>query len=300
MTPLGTQCGDTPLPTPLSRPSSSSQAAHQTQQKNYDPNLSLDEFCARYTSEDNSSFSEIVNNANKLKRLKYVWAFESSNQQNAKLLEATTQREKLIEMISKMAEGEEGVGLIEGMSGRPGERKMVDNVVTRQERLGIEASQRATPKLLLDRPDSEDLGTSKQPRGAKPVTNIDVQVSAKTQPVKNPNAWHHVTRNALMFGPDANLLAHEKPAPPPFPAAPLVALGGPQGINYANTRMTADDPIDELLRHAQSSSRRSMTTLSPTRSHIAAAINGTPCESLLPISSSVGPSPCPEISNYLT
>ncbi|KAH9825036.1 nuclear protein DGCR14, partial [Melampsora americana] len=287
MTPLGTQCGDTPIATPISF---SSHEQSSSKLKNYDSNLSLDDFCARYTSEDNSSFSEILNNANQLKRLKYTWAFESSNKQNAKLLEATQKREQLIELISKMTEGGKGVGLIEGMSGKPGERKMIENVITKDERLAIEAEDRDSIKLILDTPNStsnpttDNQLTSSDPdhearrsKGkGRAVTAIDLAVAPNAQPVKNPNAWPHVTRNALMFAPDANISSHQSMPPPPFPAAPTVSLGGPKGINYANTRMSNDDLIGDALKHVKSSSRMSMTTLSPTRSHIAAAINGTP------------------------
>ncbi|KAG0150220.1 hypothetical protein CROQUDRAFT_58426 [Cronartium quercuum f. sp. fusiforme G11] len=288
MTPLGTQCGDTPLPTPISRHPQNHSS--EPPQKNYDPNLSLDDFCARYTSEDNSSFSEILNNANQLKRLKYTWAFDSSSKQNAKLLEATLKREHLIELISKMTKGGQGVGLIEGMSGKPGERKMVENVVTKEERLAIEASEVEALKMILNKPDSDvasgsdtldinpeqpsNLDSQNKGKG-RAVTNIDSAVAPNAQPIRNPNAWPHVTRNALMFAPDANIAPHQVAQPPPFPAPPSVSLGGPKGINYANTRMSKNDLIEEVLKQAKSSSHQSTTTLSPTRSHIAAAINGT-------------------------
>ncbi|PLW54720.1 hypothetical protein PCANC_11691 [Puccinia coronata f. sp. avenae] len=249
---------------------------HQpTPPKPYHESLSLDQFCSQYTSEDNSSFSEILNNANRLKRIKYAWAFDSSSKHNSRLLESTLKREHLIQMIGKMSEGGHGVGLIEGISGKPGERKMVENVVTAEERLAIQAGQE--PKLITGNTHNVKPDDS-YPQNLKPgksVTAIDVTTDRHQQPIKNPDAWPHVTRNALMFAPDANTSSHQPAKPPPFPAKPPVLPGDPKSINHASTRMVNDDFLEESLKRSRApSSRHSLSSLSPSRSQIAAVMNG--------------------------
>jgi len=44
-------------------------------------NVSLDKFLARHTSEDNVSFSEIVAEAEKKRRLKHAWLYEKVDEQ---------------------------------------------------------------------------------------------------------------------------------------------------------------------------------------------------------------------------
>ncbi|KNZ56165.1 hypothetical protein VP01_2480g6 [Puccinia sorghi] len=212
-TPIVTQSGTpgrTPLratpslqtPTPATpqheaaqEPIGASEDVQPTVSKSYDESLSLDEFCSRYTSQDNSSFSEILNNANQLKRIKYAWAFDSSSKHNSRLLESTLKREHLIGMIGKMSQGGHGIGLIEGIPGKPGERKMVENVVTTEERLAIQAGHEP-PKLITDRrpnPTQAHNFTS-----GKSLTAIDLVANRHEQPIKNPDSWPHVTRNALI------------------------------------------------------------------------------------------------------
>jgi len=43
--------------------------------------VSLDKFLARHTSEDNVSFSEIVAEAEKKRRLKHAWLYEKVDEQ---------------------------------------------------------------------------------------------------------------------------------------------------------------------------------------------------------------------------
>ncbi|CAH7669903.1 nuclear protein Es2-domain-containing protein [Phakopsora pachyrhizi] len=288
-TPLGFKSG---LDTPASMKSNDSRLLNpiltssmnsKTKKKSYDESLSLDEFCSRYTSEDNSSFSEILNNANRIKRMKYSWAFDSSSKHNNKLLESTLKREHLISLIGKMTEGGKGVGIIEGISGKPGERKMVENVLTREERLAIEASSNDVPKLITQsdeilkplRASSSDGVKSTNLKG-KSVSVLDDLTDPESQPIKNPESWHHETRNALMFAPDANSSTNQLAKPPPFPASSPVILGDPKSINYSSTRMVSDDVFADTLRKSKSMSQMSTTTASPTRSQIKAAITGTP------------------------
>ncbi|MBW0472951.1 hypothetical protein O181_012666 [Austropuccinia psidii MF-1] len=280
MTPLGsTKFADTPISTPgpsnshLIDPINSSRPSKRPYES-----LSLDEFCARYTSEDNSSFSEILNNANRLKRLKYSWAFDSSAKHNARLLESTLKREHLIMLIGKMSTGGQGVGLLEGISGKPGERKMIENVITKEERLAIETTNQQN---LITQNDTPSMAQSSHSspiiqENRKSVTAIDLASDPRLQPINNTESWPHVTRNALMFTPDANVSSHQPAQLPPFPANPPVILAEPKSINYASTRISNDDLLGNAVSKLKASSGHSTSTLSPTRSQIVNAINGTP------------------------
>ena len=56
----------------------------------YDKDLSLDTFQARYTSEDNSSFTQILNEENRVRKEKWAWAWQAQKrveQQQEKMIE---------------------------------------------------------------------------------------------------------------------------------------------------------------------------------------------------------------------
>ena len=89
--------GRTPLgytaETPLSHRSESGEP--QRKRPRYDGNMSLDEFQARYTSEDNSSFLQILDEENRTRKERYGWAWEAQRKMEA-------QRDKMIEQREKM------------------------------------------------------------------------------------------------------------------------------------------------------------------------------------------------------
>lgn len=61
----------------------------------YDINLNLDEFQARYTSEDNSSFTEILDEENRVRKEKWAWAWNAQKR-------VETQQTKMIENRERM------------------------------------------------------------------------------------------------------------------------------------------------------------------------------------------------------
>lgn len=61
----------------------------------YDTSLSLDEFQTRYTSEDNSSFTQILDQENTKRKENYTWAWEAQKRVEA-------QRERMIEARERM------------------------------------------------------------------------------------------------------------------------------------------------------------------------------------------------------
>lgn len=87
-TPYGTGPSDTPLRTPRGEP--------PAKRARYDTNLSLDGFQARYTSEDNSSFTQILDEENRRRKEKYGWAWDAQRrveQQRDRMIEG---RERLL------------------------------------------------------------------------------------------------------------------------------------------------------------------------------------------------------------
>jgi protein DGCR14 len=58
--------------------------------------MSLDDFQARYTSEDNSSFTEILDEENRARKEKYGWAWEAQRKVEAQRDRMIEQREKLL------------------------------------------------------------------------------------------------------------------------------------------------------------------------------------------------------------
>lgn len=90
-TPFGANGLETPLRTPHLRESDEP----PSKRPRYDKDLSLDTFQARYTSEDNSSFTQILDDENRLRKEKWSWAWDAQKR-------VENQRERLIEAREKM------------------------------------------------------------------------------------------------------------------------------------------------------------------------------------------------------
>lgn len=89
-TPYGTGPSDTPFRTPreVGEPAA--------KRPRYDTNMSLDSFQAKYTSEDNSSFTQIMHEENRQRRERWGWAWEAQRrveEQRGKMLEG---RERML------------------------------------------------------------------------------------------------------------------------------------------------------------------------------------------------------------
>ena len=121
----------------------------------YDPTLTLDEFQARYTSEDNASFAEIINQENAARRIKYAWAYRAEQTANDKARRALEAREKLVDLARRLAEGDSDIRLIEGAeAGRPGERLLIEG---RENLPGDRASIEFAKRRIVAAPSKERL-----------------------------------------------------------------------------------------------------------------------------------------------
>ncbi|PFH54584.1 hypothetical protein AMATHDRAFT_134745 [Amanita thiersii Skay4041] len=245
-TPFGYGPADTPLRTPRSEAPS--------KRPKYDTGLSLDEFQAKYTSEDNSSFTQILDEENKKRKELYGWAWEAQKK-------VDTQRERMLEAREKM--------LIEAPP-----------VTGMRERFRIEAPR---PIGLLTEGLTNSLPEWKQGEGdeqvecqvecpekgkevilTKTAEEIEVDVMAPKKDLRpaGVDGWKFKARNSLMFPPDAD-------ESPYYPSPATGTRPDPKIIKYGNTRLPEQE-------HSASTSRGASAPPSPTRSRIEAAITGTP------------------------
>lgn len=90
-TPGQTPYASSPSDTPYVHNADEEEDEPTAKRPRYDTTLSLDEFQARYTSEDNSSFTQILDEENKNRRERYGWAWDAQARVKAlrgKMLEA--------------------------------------------------------------------------------------------------------------------------------------------------------------------------------------------------------------------
>ncbi|THH20837.1 hypothetical protein EW146_g593 [Bondarzewia mesenterica] len=252
-TPSETPYGGGPSDTPLR---AEDDGGPPTKRAKFDAGLSLDAFQARYTSEDNSSFTQILDGENQRRRERYGWAWDAQRRVEA-------QRDRMVEGRERL--------LIEGpeAAARPGVR----------ERIRIEAPQ---PKGLIAGPEGED-GGNRDGEAGRTEKNLQVVVKGKGKeeeeegmvdvlaPKKDTrpagvDGWKFRARNAFMFSPDADVSPYD-------PSTSLVrsnAEPDPRVIKHSNTRLL------EQEEGSSTASRGLSVPLSPTRSRIDAAIAGTP------------------------
>ncbi|KAI0800928.1 nuclear protein Es2-domain-containing protein [Fomes fomentarius] len=210
----------------------------------YDADMSLDAFQAKYTSEDNSSFTQILEDENRQRKEKYGWAWDAQRR-------VEEQRERMLEGRERLLlEAPSGAGV--------------------KERFRIEAPQPAGLIEAALLPSGSDKGKEKDTSALVKVEKrnapdevVDVMAPTKDTRPAGVDGWKFRARNALMFPPDAdaspyNLLASQ---------AAEDAKAPPKVVKHTNTRLPEqDDKPDHSISAPPS----------PTRSRIDAAIQGTP------------------------
>ncbi|THH30066.1 hypothetical protein EUX98_g4122 [Antrodiella citrinella] len=273
-TPYAAGPSDTPLPT-----ASSSRGPPPAKRPRYDTDMSLDGFQARYTSEDNSSFTQILDEENRVRRERWSWAWEAQKrveEQRGKMIE---QREKLL------IEAPAGAGVREKfMIEAPVPRNLItlgseELDEDRDEEFEVERS-----LVLRSIPAEENEGDVMAPKKDKRSAGVDswkFKVCYIVHSDHVPLLTRTVqARNSLMFPPDADQSPYSV-KPSEATTDPKVV---PKVIKYPNTRL----PEQDDTHHNPSPSEPP----SPTRSRIDAAIAGTPCRSF------VLPLQCIQLNNY--
>ncbi|OSD03627.1 hypothetical protein PYCCODRAFT_1434538 [Trametes coccinea BRFM310] len=265
-TPYRAGPSDTPLRTPRG-----ADGEAPAKRARYDTDMSLDAFQARYTSEDNSSFTQILDAENRRRREKYGWAWEAQRR-------VEEQRGRMIESRERMliepqlgagvkerfrVEAATPAGLIEAAPAEP-------EVVYEKEEDEVEDLLDGTHKepATAEQADSKGKGKAKEESALVKVAKDDQEVVDVMAPKKDTrpagvDGWKFRARNALMFPPDADV----SPYHPPPVAKAEDAKGPPKAIKHTNTRLPEqDDKPDHSISAPPS----------PTRSRIDAAIAGTP------------------------
>ncbi|KAG8906189.1 hypothetical protein FRB99_007405 [Tulasnella sp. 403] len=261
---------DTPFRTPRQHPE-----PPPAKKPKYDPTLSLDQFQARYTSEDNASFTEILDDENRKRRENYAWAWNAQDRANSRSGNELEGREKLLLDGAPVA-----TGIVRRISGgdtkaitQHGERVASDQGVGTDNERGHTPDTGEIASSTAQNGTEDGGGVPSRQLILKDSSGSDALPPAAPEQNRRPagvHAWKFKTRNALMFPPDADLS-------PYHPQDPLDSSDGNiQGdraaptVVYANTRLPeqAEDEID--------GKNKSDTPPSPTRSRIAAAISGEP------------------------
>jgi protein DGCR14 len=225
----------------------------------YDTDMSLDGFQARYTSEDNSSFTQILNDENARRREKYGWAWDAQKRVEAQRTKAIEARERaLIEMPESAGVREKmrieapvPAGLITAQGEEVG-------TGTQQDAAGAEEGESGVGKEVVVVP------REKEKEDEDEV--VDVMAPKKDTRSAGVDGWAFRARNSLMFSPGADVSPYD-----PSSAKSTPAKGPPRIIKHGNTRLAEQD---ERL-----SSSRSEPP-SPTQSRVDNAIAGTPCTSI--------------------
>jgi protein DGCR14 len=253
-TPSETPYGIGPLDTPV--------VHHEptTKRPRYDTDMSLDAFQARYTSEDNASFTQILDEENVRRREKYGWAWDAQKRVEAQRAIALDVRERaLIEMPESAGVRERmkiEAPVPAGLITAHGEDEERGNAHQGEDDDGVESSNHQ--EVILRKADVDD--------GVE-----DVMAPKKDTRPAGVDGWAFRARNSLMFSPGADVSPYD---PSSSSAKNTATKGPPKTIKYGNTRLPKQD--DDALSSSQAASEPP----SPTQSRVDNAIAGTPCASL--------------------
>ncbi|KAG2353976.1 nuclear protein DGCR14 [Suillus spraguei] len=236
-TPYGAGPSETPLRTPRGEP--------VTKRSRYNTDMSLDNFQARYTSEDNASFTQIMDEENRKRKERWGWAWEAQKR-------VEDQRDRMIEARERMmieptqAPGVREKFLIEAPT--------VAGLITQSGELLKESEGESK--------DAKDDNKGMEVAIFSEDEPMDVMAPRKDTRPAGVDGWNFKARNSLMFSPDADMSPYHRTSK----AKASDDLGI---ITHVNTRLPEQDEGD-------SQSRAASAPPSPTRSRIDAAITGTP------------------------
>ncbi|EGN94710.1 hypothetical protein SERLA73DRAFT_187770 [Serpula lacrymans var. lacrymans S7.3] len=242
-TPYGL-ASETPLHTPRGEPPS--------KRTRYDTSMSLDSFQAKYTSEDNSSFTQILDEENRQRKERWGWAWAAQRR-------VEEQRERMLEGRERgLIEAPPAVGVRER---RLIDAPLVAGLITngQSEEAAQEETDQSTSQVAVIEKKLEMIT-----KGDDEKEPLDVMAPKKDTRSAGVDGWKFKTRNSLMFSPDADI------APYTVSDSNTIskkAQENPGVIKHGNTRLPEED---------ESRPRGLSAPPSPTHSRVAAAITGTP------------------------
>ncbi|KAI0271332.1 nuclear protein DGCR14 [Gloeopeniophorella convolvens] len=248
-TPSETPYGGGPSDTPL-------RSGPPAKRPRYDTDMNLDNFQARYTSEDNASFTQILDEENAQRREKYAWAWDAQKCVDAQKAKAIEARERaLIEMP-------ESAGVRERM--RIEAPASAGLITAHGESGNGETSAEAEDKD--EPPAGKEVVPLKNFVEAEEETAMDVMAPKKDTRPAGVDGWAFRARNALMFSPGADVSPY---GPLNSSSRNVPPTGPPKIITHGSTRLPEQD-------ESLSSSRAASEPPSPTQSRVNHAIAGTP------------------------
>lgn len=228
--------------------------------------VSLDEFQARYTSEDNASFATIIDDENRQRKEKWEWAWDAQRRaENRKAIEGAQRETLLLEAaqgpLAITAAGEPAT------IAKPDTRELslVDEGKGREVVLSQQTdnANQQVSKLNQDQEMVDVMAPKKDTRPAG-VPGWNFKVSSYVVESISDTYSLLQARNSLMFPPDADQSPYDAISSAPAPAP---TRGEPKAIKYGATRMIEQE---EPSGAAEPSS--------PTHSRVDAATAGRPCE----------------------
>ncbi|TFY59896.1 hypothetical protein EVG20_g7619 [Dentipellis fragilis] len=224
-TPYGAGPADTPLPLHTPRTDADGPPAKRAR---YDTGMSLDAFQARYTSEDNSSFTQILEEENKRRKEKYGWAWDAQRRVEA-------QRERMLEGRERM--------LIEAPPATGVREKMRIEVPVPKGLITAAGEDKGKGKEKVDGEQEMDVDEGEEGEGKELALRateggeevVDVMAPKKDTRSAGVDGWRFRTRNAFMFPPDADVSPHDPLAV--ARRANADAKNEPKAIKHSSTRL---------------------------------------------------------------
>jgi protein DGCR14 len=256
-TPSETPYGMGPSETPVQHRREPAGGGDGAKLPRYDTDMSLDSFQARYTSEDNASFTQILDEENARRRERYGWAWDAQRRVEAQRVKALEVRERaLIEMPESAGVREKmrieaptaPVGLITARG--EGEDAQLETGEAATAGDGELSSGEGKEVALRERDKADEV--------------MDVMAPKRDTRPAGVDGWAFRARNSLMFSPGVDVSPYD-------PSNSLVpAKGPPKTIKHGSTRLLEQD-------ESLSSSQAMSEPPSPTQSRVDNAIAGTPC-----------------------
>lgn len=197
---------------------------------NPDLELSLSDFQSRYTSEDNASFSQLLDRDNQLRKRKHAHLFARE--------QASEQRRK---RITQAEEEDAKRGRRLAIEANPDHPKLLEQAKT--ETLLIEDAGKGKSKETARTASTENIEATKDPLDDLILVPEPRKDDRPT--LTGLNRWKYTARNALMYGPDANVSSlHASPhTTSSHSAAEKTAENEPQ-TNFTALRLPADDDAE--------------------------------------------------------
>ncbi|TRM65693.1 nuclear protein DGCR14 [Schizophyllum amplum] len=219
--------------------------------------LTLDEFQARFTSEDNSSFTRILDDENTKRREIHGWAFDAQRKATLAIEEGQQKRQLLLEGHATEADGVEGAGVRGKLRIEYSDAPLRGLIESKKREHADDGSG--------DEAEDQDGDAEQEQESAQPLVkygesegNHDEKVLAQKKDTRDPGvqAWKFKARNSLMFPPDAD--------ESPYHPKPMDAKPKEKVIKHTNTRLLEQEEAEKSASEPPS----------PTRSRIDAAIMG--------------------------